>query len=118
MCRKVLIVDDHVDTASTLQEFLSDYGIHADIATSGRKAIATAQKYNYRCLVTDVMLPDIDGINVVKKIHAENSNIAIIFVTAKEIDSVRVSNNLGLQCIVLQKPCRLAEILRNIRKCL
>ena len=118
MSGNVLIVEDHFEMAEILQEFLAVHNIQADIATEGKKALQAVKKKIYHCLVTDVLLPDVDGITVAKQIHAQNQRTVIVFITAKEINRDVIKQKLGFDCKVLQKPCKPTEILKCIKESL
>jgi len=116
MSINVLIVEDHFETAEILQEYLADNNIHADIATDGKKALEAAGKKTYHCILTDVMLPDVNGLTVANQIHVKNQQVRIIFVTAKQISKTAIKQKLGFDCKIIEKPCKPSEILRVIKQ--
>ena len=118
MASRILIVDDHFETAAILQEYFNELAIPADIATDGNGAVEMAGKTKYRCLITDVMLPDIDGVTVAAKIKATTRDIGIIFVTAKNLSQEAVYREHNFRCEVIQKPCKPSVLKKYVRKSL
>ena len=64
--RRVLVVDDDIDTAQTLFFLLLDMGHDAAYATDGRRALAAARKLQPEFIFLDIGLPDLDGRDVAK----------------------------------------------------
>lgn len=87
---KILIVEDDDSIAQLEKDYLelSDYEI--DIAQTGSKGLSMALNADYNLIILDIMLPDIDGFEICKKIR-ETKNIPVIIVSARkeDIDKVR-----------------------------
>ncbi len=78
----ILIVEDNKELAGLLYDFLRRENYTVSVAESGEKALSLYERYGARLIVLDVMLPDIDGFGVCKKIR-EESNVPILIVSAK-----------------------------------
>jgi len=63
---KVLIVDDEIDIVSTLQSYLSEKGYKTLGCTSGKGAIETLRKYDFDLLLTDLAMPEMNGIQLLQ----------------------------------------------------
>lgn len=87
--QKILIVEDDSDLANLVKDYLSIEGYVGVIAEDGKKALDIFEKEDFSLVVLDIMLPEIDGITVCKKIR-ESSNIPIIMLSAKsgEMDKI------------------------------
>ena len=68
--RRVLVVDDDIDTAQTLFFLLLDKGHEAAYATDGRSALAAARKLQPEFIFLDIGLPDLDGGQVAKDLRS------------------------------------------------
>ena len=68
--RRVLVVDDDIDTAQTLFLLLLDMGHEAAYATDGRRALAAARKLQPEFVILDIGLPDLDGSEVAKDLRS------------------------------------------------
>ncbi|MGN0465629.1 MAG: response regulator transcription factor [Lachnospiraceae bacterium] len=86
----ILIVEDEKETADLEKDYLQLNGFRVDIEESGRRALRKALKVEYDMIILDIMLPDIDGFEVCKKVR-EQKDIPILFVSAKtdDIDKIR-----------------------------
>ena len=80
--RRVLVIDDDIDTAQTLFFLLLDLGHDAGYATDGRRALAAARKLQPEFIFLDIGLPDVDGRVVAKDLRrvpgCENSLIIAV----------------------------------------
>ena len=88
----ILICDDEPDIVSALKIYLASDGYGIYEAYNGRKAIEMMQKTEIHLVLMDIMMPEMDGIQAMVKIR-ENSNVPVIFLTAKSEDNDKV---LGL----------------------
>ncbi len=79
---KVLIVDDEVDICELLQLTLLRMGLETDCATTELEAMQYLQKNHYDLCLTDMRLPDGDGLNLLKHVAKSNSGIPVAVITA------------------------------------
>ncbi|WP_334184623.1 response regulator transcription factor [Novosphingobium sp.] len=119
---KILLVDDDVELTTLLSEYLAEEGFSVDATDDGRAAISAAQAGTADIIVLDVMMPRINGIDVLQKIRRVSS-APVLMLTAKGDDADRIAGlNLGADDYV-SKPCspgelaaRLKAILRRVRR--
>lgn len=78
----ILIVEDHKELAELLRDFLLREHYTVSVAQTGKKALSLYEKYGARLIVLDILLPDMDGFWVCRKIR-EESNVPILIVSAK-----------------------------------
>lgn len=91
--KRILLVDDEKDIMDLIEDVLCKDGFQSILkASNGREAISLCKHYNPEVIVLDIMLPDIDGIEVCKKIR-EFSYCPILFLSSKNDD---VDKILGL----------------------
>ncbi|MEH7115458.1 response regulator transcription factor [Neobacillus niacini] len=92
--KKILIIEDEKSIAELEQDYLEINGFQTEMAHSGDIGLQKALTQSYDLILLDVMLPNIDGFEICKKIRS-TKDIPIIMVTAKkeEIDKIR---GLGL----------------------
>ena len=114
MKKHILVVDDETNMRKGLRDNLEFEGYLVDEAADGLEALAAHKKGSYDLIVLDVMMPNLSGFEVCKKIRASGDQIPIILLTAKgeEIDKV-----LGLEIGAddyVQKPFSLRELLARI----
>ena len=113
---KILVIEDERYLLEDITELLeyTDYEVQA--ANSGLKGLQLAEAYLPDLIICDIMMPDLDGFEVLEQIRAnpETSNTAFIFLTAKaDRDSLRQGMELGADDY-LTKPFTSAELLSAI----
>lgn len=111
---KILIVEDDESIAEIERDYLEVGGIHADIALSGNEGTHMIYTGSYDLIVLDIMLPDMDGFQILKKIRDE-VDVPILMVTAKQsdIDIVR-GLNLGADDYIV-KPFSPTELVARVK---
>lgn len=111
---KILIVEDDNDLASLIRDYLSIEGFEGIIASDGKKGIEKALENNISMVILDIMLPEVDGISVCRKIR-ENSKVPIIMLSAKsgEMDKI-LSLGVGADDYV-SKPFSPMELIARVK---
>lgn len=82
MEKKILLIDDEKSLCSKVKLFLSNKGFDVTTAYSGKKAIELLKKEQYPLVITDIIMPDIDGLEVLKIIHTKFPDSLVIIITA------------------------------------
>ena len=111
---RILVVDDDVELASLLREFLQREGFQVDFAHSGPSGLETATRNSYDLVVLDVMLPGMDGFEILRRLRPKSS-VPVIMLTARGEDVDRI---VGLELGAddyLPKPFNPRELLARIR---
>src|SRR4030042_5988755 len=85
MANSILIIDDEVLTLNNLRRALNKEGYEVFIADRGESGLEIFREHHPNIIIVDLMLPGIDGIEVLKQIRAIDSNVSIIMMTAYEI---------------------------------
>lgn len=91
---KILVIEDNESVASMIELFFSKEGIHGEFIQDGLKGYERAKSGDWDCLIVDWMLPSMEGITICQKLRAENNDVPIIMLTAKDSESDQV---LGLE---------------------
>jgi two-component system, sensor histidine kinase and response regulator len=88
----VLVVDDDPQILRMLTEVLTKRGFGVDVAHDGEEAFGRALEHPPDLLVTDVMMPKLDGWSLVRKLRLDPklANLPVIFLTAVTTDDARV----------------------------
>lgn len=112
--KKILIADDNKQIVSILSEYAKKEGFQADSAFDGREALDLALKNDYDMILLDVMMPEIDGFEVVREIRRV-SNVPIIMVTARGEDFEKIMGlDTGADDYIV-KPFSPSEVLARVR---
>jgi DNA-binding response OmpR family regulator len=114
MQTSILIVDDDVELCGLLKEYLESEGLRVRMAHNGRAGLDEARKPGLDLIVLDVMMPELNGMEVLKELRKE-SRIPVIMLTARGDDLDRIQGlELGADDY-LPKPCNPRELLARIR---
>jgi DNA-binding NtrC family response regulator len=120
MRKRILIADDEERILFILRGALARFADRYDIVAlpSGREALAVARQAPVELLLTDLRMPEVDGIALTEAIKAENVRTPVIWMTAYGDDRVKAeAERLGVYCC-LDKPLEIAEIRRAVRDAL
>jgi DNA-binding response OmpR family regulator len=110
----ILVVDDEPTIAEVVARYLERAGYETRVAGDGRAALATADEHSIDLVVLDLMLPGIDGLEVMRRLRGTPSPPAIILLTARTEESDRITGlRLGADDYVV-KPFSPAELVARI----
>jgi DNA-binding response OmpR family regulator len=114
MSASVLIIDDDKELCALLSDFLSLEGFATCAVHHGAEAVAHCQEHNYDAIVLDIMLPGLQGLDVLRQVR-QFSTTPILMLTARGEDTDRI---LGLELGAddyLPKPCNPRELAARLR---
>jgi len=116
--KRILIADDEEDVVYCLKNFLARKGYAAEGATSGEEALRKLSEKNADLILLDIQLPDIDGLEVAKRIRASEveSKIPIVAVTSYAMPGDK-EKIMEAGCNgYLAKPINVEEFIREVDK--
>ncbi len=111
----ILVVEDDGTIGRALKGALESQGYEVDWVTAGREALTLARQHHPALVLLDLGLPDLDGVEVCRRLHAEDTSVPIVILTARHAEMDLV---LGLDAGAddyVTKPFRLAELLAGAR---
>jgi two-component system OmpR family response regulator len=108
--QRVLVVDDEPSIVDAVATSLRYEGFEVEEATSGRGALASAQNNPPDMIVLDIMLPDLDGIEVTRRLRADGIRSPVLFLTARDAVEDKVAGLTVGGDDYVTKPFSLAEI--------
>lgn len=114
--RTILLVEDEESLRNALKLNLEMEGYEVRTAISGSEALKAFKEEYFDCIILDIMIPEIDGLNVCETIRLQNDKVPILFLSAKSNSADRV---LGLKKggdDYLTKPFNLEELLLRVEK--
>ena len=113
---KVLVVDDEVDVSNFLCDFLKRLGLATEKANSGKEAIDVFNRTKPDWILLDVKMPDMDGIEVLRRMKETDSNVKAIMITGR-VDEMteNEAQTLGARDYLI-KPIDLDELRTKVQK--
>ena len=112
---KILIVEDEQKTGDYLKQGLSEAGFVADLARDGVDGLHLALSGDYDLVVLDVMLPKLDGWEVLRQIRLNGKHLPVLFLTARDQVEDRVKGLEFGADDYLVKPFAFSELLARVR---
>jgi len=112
---RVLIVEDELKMASLVRRGLTEEGHAADVAATGEDGVWMAQAHPYDAIVLDLMLPDVDGFEVSRRLREAGRWSPVLMLTARDAVADRVSGLDAGADDYLTKPFSFAELLARLR---
>lgn len=112
---KILIIEDEHKTGDYLQKGLSEAGFVVDLARNGLDGLHLAMSEPYDLIILDVMLPDLNGWQIVEALRHQGQQMPLLFLTAKDSVENRVRGlELGADDYLI-KPFAFSELLARVR---
>src|SRR5499427_5864632 len=112
---RVLVVDDEPSLAELLASVLRYEGWEIKTAGDGATAVRVAREFRPDAVVLDIMLPDLDGLEVLRRLRAELPNVCVLFLTARDAVEDRVAGITAGGDDYVTKPFSLEEVLARLR---
>ncbi len=107
---KILIIEDELDLSSAIRDYLTSEGYLCETATTYDAAYQKISLYSYDCILLDLMLPDGDGLTLLKHLKSLQKTEGVIIISARNALDDRITGlNLGADDY-LMKPFHLSEL--------
>jgi two-component system OmpR family response regulator len=112
---RVLVIEDHAHLAGLLERGLGEEGYAVDLATTGEEGLALAAANEYDLAVLDLVLPGVDGFQVLATIRTMGQRTPVLVLTARDAVEDRVRGLDGGADDYVTKPFLLPELLARVR---
>jgi two-component system OmpR family response regulator len=112
---RVLVVDDEPNISALLSATLRLVEYEVRVAESGHGALVAIEEFEPDLVVLDVMLPDLDGLAVARRLRANGSRVPVLFLTARDAVEDRISGLSAGGDDYVTKPFSLEEVVLRIR---
>jgi len=112
---RALVVDDEPAISELVSMALRYEKFEVRTAASGQAAVAEAKDFHPDIIVLDIMLPDFDGLEVMRRIRADNADVPVLFLTAKDSVADRVVGLTAGGDDYVTKPFSVEELVARIR---
>ncbi len=111
---RVLVVDDEPSIVDAVATSLRYEGFTVDEAMTGRKALAQAQEDPPDLVILDVMLPDLDGLEVTRRLRSDGLRVPVLFLTARDTLQDKLAGLTVGGDDYVTKPFALAEVIARV----
>jgi len=112
---RVLVVDDEPSIVDAIATTLRYEGFEVEQATNGQAALTAAQEKPFDLIVLDIMMPDIDGLEVTRRLRAGGIRVPVLFLTARDSVEDKIAGlTVGGDDYVV-KPFSLGEVVARVR---
>jgi len=115
---RILVVDDEHTLTDLLQMALRYEGWEVKTAATGHQALTAAREFNPDAVVLDIMLPDIDGLQVMGRMRENGGETPVLFLTAKDSLDDRIAGLTAGGDDYVTKPFSLEELVARLRSLL
>jgi two-component system OmpR family response regulator len=112
---RVLVVDDEANIAELISMALRYEGFDVRSAHTGTKAVSAAKEFRPDAVVLDIMLPDFDGLEVLRRMRATEPDVPVVFLTARDAVEDRVAGLTAGGDDYVTKPFSLEELVARLR---
>ncbi|MFA5146705.1 MAG: response regulator [Candidatus Omnitrophota bacterium] len=112
--KKILVVDDEVDFVDMIKMRLEANGYEVATANNGKDAISMVKKDRPDAVLLDIMMPEMDGLSVLKEIRSEDTGLPVFIITAFSNETrFKAAGKLNASGFIV-KTRDLAEEIRNM----
>jgi two-component system OmpR family response regulator len=112
--QRILVVDDEASIVDAVATSLRYEGYEVEEAVNGRTALVAADEHPPDLIVLDVMLPDVDGLEVTRRLRANGAHVPILFLSARDGVEARVAGLAVGGDDYMTKPFALAEVIARV----
>ncbi len=109
----ILVVDDDKTTRHLLRLMLEHAGFKVVMAANGRQALKSFQEREIAAVVTDIMMPSMDGLRLIRELLAFQPGAPIVAISGADV-RLEIARQLGAKA-VLRKPVGGAELVQTVR---
>lgn len=112
---RILLAEDEQMLAEILSDTLTDRGFEVQLAYNGEQALQMARADHFDVIVTDVMMPRLDGFSLTRRLRSEGRNVPVLFLTARSatedvVQGFKVGGN-----DFLRKPFAIDELIVRVQ---
>jgi len=112
----ILVVDDDVEMGALLKDILEKENYNVEVVASGKAAVKAVEENDYAVIITDIKMPEVDGMEVLDFARQYRPESAVILITAFGTIDLAVEAMRGGAFHFITKPFKMKEILAIVRK--
>ncbi len=112
--KKILVVDDEAGIRNLLFDALSGEGFNVTLAKDGKDSLLKMKNRRFDLLITDIHMPRLDGIGLLKKMKVAGRKERVIIMTGDPFDRSSLRNKIPPVCDQLKKPFHMSQFLKVV----
>jgi two-component system copper resistance phosphate regulon response regulator CusR len=112
---KLLLIEDEIKTSNTIKQGLEENNYHVDVAPDGLVGLQMVQKNEYDLLITDIIMPNLNGLEFCQKVRQSGNSTPIIMLTALSMTADKIKGFDAGTDDYLVKPFEFSELLARIK---
>lgn len=112
---KILVIEDEVKTLHLIKEGLEKFNAVVEIAFDGQLGLSLAERNEYAIIITDIILPEINGLNICRTLRANGNNTPILLLTALGTTQDIITGLDAGADDYLSKPFEFSELIARIK---
>jgi two-component system copper resistance phosphate regulon response regulator CusR len=112
---RVLLIEDEQKLADLVKRALVSERFSVDVANDGRTGLDFANTYDYDLIVLDLLLPELDGSEILRRVRRVNPNVPVLILTARDAVADKVAHFEAGADDYLTKPFAMAELLVRVK---
>ncbi len=115
---KILVVDDEPEICYLIEKILKREGYQVDVSFSGMEALQMIRRFNYHLLLTDLEMPEVDGIELTRKAKKQHPEIRVIMVTGNATVDIAIRSLRHKIDGYIRKPFNISKLRKVVRQTL
>lgn len=112
---RILIIEDEKNLAKILKKGLEENSFVVDLSSDGEEGLYMAETYPYDAIISDIMLPEMDGLTILKTLRSKNIDVPVIMLTAKGGIGDRIKGLDTGADDYIPKPFEFTELLARLK---
>jgi two-component system, OmpR family, response regulator len=112
---RALVIEDHARMSALLRRGLAEEGYAVDVAGTGAEGVSLGREYDYDAIVLDLGLPDMDGVDALRRLRDDGRWAPVLILTARDAVADRIRGLDAGADDYLVKPFVLPELLARLR---
>ena len=81
---RALVIEDYSPVRNSVRDGLAEHGYAVDVASNGEDGLWLAEQNPYDVVILDIMLPKLDGLEVLRRLRSKGSKVAVLLLTARD----------------------------------
>ena len=117
--KKILVIESQLAFRNSLERELTNWGYRVDVANDGQEGLKKINQFNPDCIVTSIVMPKIDGLELIMTVRRQRNKIPIVAMCSRErfghCDYLDSAKHFGANDVII-KPFVISELISILKK--